>query len=61
MCDLEHRRFFATLFMFFNTSYNPNHSLEAALVEVRAPARLKRLVITVHSKYLDVEAKPYHR
>ena len=32
-CDLEHERF------------NPNHALETALLQVRAPARLSRLAV----------------
>ena len=33
---------------------SPNHALEAALPRVRVPARLTRLAVTVHSRYLDV-------
>ena len=40
--------------MFYKIRCNPNHSLEAALPRVHVPARLTRLAVSVHSRYLDV-------
>ena len=56
VCDLEHRRRVAALCMFYKIHRNPlyNYALEAALPRVRVFARLTRLAVSVHLRYLDV-------
>ena len=54
VCDLKHRRRVAALCMFYKIYCYPNHALEAALPGVCLPAILTRLVVSVHSRYLDV-------
>ena len=54
MCDLEHRSRVAALCMFYKIHRNPNLALEAALPRIHVPARLTRLAVLVHSRYLDV-------
>ena len=48
------QRLCATLCMFCKIHCNPNHALKAALPRVHVPARLTRLAVLVHSRYLDV-------
>ena len=52
VCNMEHSRRAAALCMFNKIRGNPNHALVAALPGVRVPARLTRLVISVHSLIL---------
>ena len=54
VCDEEHRRRIAVLCLYYKIRCNPNHAFEAALPRVRLPARLTRLAVSVHSRYLDV-------
>ena len=54
VCFLEHRRRLAAHCMFYKIRCNLNHAQEAALPEVRVPSRLTRLVVSVHSRYLNV-------
>ena len=54
VCDLKHSRRVAALRMFYKIYCNPNHALEAALPQVYVPARVTRLAVSVHSRYLAV-------
>ena len=54
VCELEHRRCVAALCMFNKIYCNPNHILEVALPRVPVLAKLTRLAVSVHSRYLDV-------
>ena len=54
VCDLEHRRCFAALRMFYKICDNPAHALEAALPMVSVPVRLTRPVVFIHLRYLGV-------
>ena len=54
VCDLKHRRRVVALCMFYKICCNPNHALEAALHQVYVPAKLTRLVGSVHSRHLAV-------
>ena len=54
VCDLEHTRRVAALSMFYTIYCDPNHALEAVLLQVHVLARLTRLAVSVHSRYLDI-------
>ena len=49
---MSHRRHAAALWLFLKIHINLTHALEEALPGVRVPARLTRLVISVHSLIL---------
>ena len=51
---LEHRCCDGAICVIFKVHCNPDHSLEAELPRVCEPARLSRLAVPVHSRYLDV-------
>ena len=54
LCDSEHRCRVAALCVFSFFYCNPNHALEVAVPQVYVPARLTRLAVSVHSRYLIV-------
>ena len=47
-CDLEHRRFVASLYMLYRVFYNPFHSVNAELPDWRVAARLTRCATVMH-------------
>ena len=53
VCDLEHRRCVVALCMFYKIRCNANLALKAALPPVRVLARLTRLAVSIHYRYLD--------
>ena len=54
VCDLKNRRRVAAFYMFYKIYCYPYHALEATLPRVHVPARLTRLAVSGHSRYLVV-------
>ena len=54
VCSLKHRRRIAAIIMFHKIYSDTNPFLEVVLPQVHVPARLTRLAVSVHSRYLDV-------
>ena len=52
--SLDHICRVDALCMFYKIHGNPNHALEAALLQVHVPARLTRLAVSVYSRNLDI-------
>ena len=54
VCDLEHSHRVAALCKFYKIHCNLNHAQEAAMPRGCVPAWLASLVVSAHSRYLDV-------
>ena len=54
VCSLDHRRCVAALLMLYKICCNFDYALGTELPGFRVPERVTRLVVSVHSIYLDV-------